>query len=52
MNSTEHTLIQQFIDEDNNRLIPKLFMDSDSDLYITFSKCNQSLSDQFTCANQ
>ena len=52
VNNSEHTLIQEFIDEENKRLIPKLVMDLNSDLHITFSKCNQSLSDQFKCATQ
>ncbi|KAM3133425.1 hypothetical protein pb186bvf_014429 [Paramecium bursaria] len=52
MNNSEHTLIQDYIDEENKRLIPKLMMDTNSDLYITFSNCNQSLFDEFQCASQ
>ena len=38
--NSDHSLMKEFIDEENKSLIPKLMMDKNSNLYITSSKCN------------
>ncbi|KAM3133455.1 hypothetical protein pb186bvf_014459 [Paramecium bursaria] len=49
--NNNYTLLQEFINGEGF-LSPNLTMNSQTVFYLTFSKCNQSLSDEYTCASE